>query len=160
MISIKHTPEYYATSDLDLFCRINGVNVHVSSMGRPISEAIMETLPAVYEQVSMIEMAEWRGRYGVWYNEELLRHWLHIDDTQKIARYLYTYVVMARKGFFSLAPISFDQSDEDLFLIAKPMNYDDRVIEGITCINEPNLNIQDMGAFTSVRISDLFNRER
>ena len=39
----EHTPAFFATSDIDWFCQINGVNVHVASMGRPIPETIMDT---------------------------------------------------------------------------------------------------------------------
>ena len=73
MADVHHSPDWYANSDVDWFCRINGVNVHVASMGRQLPEGVEETLPKLYEQVFEIEMTEWRGGEGVWYNEDLLR---------------------------------------------------------------------------------------
>jgi hypothetical protein len=65
MANVHHSPDWYANSDVDWFCRINGVNVHVASMGRQLPEGVEETLPKLYEQVSEIDMAEWRGGEGV-----------------------------------------------------------------------------------------------
>ena len=127
----EHSPDWYANSDVDWFCRINGINVHVASMGRQLPEGIPESLPRLYEQVSEIEMAKWHGTDGVWYNEELLRTWLGMEEPQRMARYLYTFVVMARKGFYSFAPITPDVTDGDYYLMAKPRNYEDRAFEGI-----------------------------
>ena len=155
----EHTPAYFSTSDIDWFCQINGFNIHVASMGRPIPEAIMNSLPQVYEQVSMIEMEEWNGGEGIWLNDQLLRDWLQIEDPQKIARYLYTFVVMARKGFFSFAPITFDPSDGDYYLMAKPMNPVQRDIQGIVIKEGLNLNLQQVDHYSAVRIVDLINRQ-
>lgn len=155
MPDVKHTPGYFEAHDIDWFCQINSVNIHVASMGRPIPEGIMESLPQVYEQVSMIEMEEWRGGEGFWINDELLRNWLHIEDTQKIARYLYTFVVMARKGFYSFAPITFDSSDGDYYLMAKPQNPVHKDIRGIVSIEKPNLDLQQVGPYEAVSIGEL-----
>ena len=157
MANVNHTPGYFANSDLDWFCQINNVNIHVASMGRPISDTIMNTLPIVYEHVSEIDMEEWKGTEEIWFNERLLEDWLHIEDTQKIARFLYSFVVMARKGFYSFAPITVDPSDGDYYLMAKPVNYVHREIRGIVGKLEPNLNLENIDSFTAVRIGDLIN---
>ena len=112
MADVNHSPDWYTNSDVDWFCRINGINVHVASMGRQLPDGVAATLPKLYEHVSEIEMAEWRGAEGVWYNEELLKNWLSIEAPQRMARYLYSFVVMARKGFYSFAPITPDVTDD------------------------------------------------
>lgn len=151
----EHSPDWYANSDIDWFCRINDINVHVASMGRQLPGAVVATLPQLYEQVSEIEMAEWRGAQGVWYNEELLKNWLRIEESQRIARYLYTFVVMARKGFYSFAPITPDVTDGDYYLMAKPVLYKDRVLEGIVSRTIQNISITEIGPFSAIRLTAL-----
>lgn len=156
----KHLPDWYANSDVDWFCRINGVNIHVASMGRQLPEGIEETLPKLYEQVSKIEMAEWRGGEGVWYNEELLRTWLGMEEPWRIARYLYTFVVMARKGFYSFAPITNDPTDDNYYLMAKPMNYQDWALEYVFNEDINLFDITEIGTFRAVPLVAMLNKER
>lgn len=160
MADVHHSQDWYANSDVDWFCRINGVNVHVASMGRQLPEGVEETLPKLYEQVSEIKMAEWRGSEGVWYNEELLRTWLGMEEPQRMARYLYTFVVMARKGFYSFAPITPDVTDGDYYLMAKLRNYEDRALEGIVEREIEYLNFEDLDSFTPVDLVRLLNNMR
>lgn len=120
MPETKHSEEYYANSDIDWFCELNGVNIHVASLGHKIPEAVEKTLPQVYGVVSGIEMAPCEGRDGIWYNEELMRRVVGLERDEDIARYLYTFVVMARKGFYSFAPLTSDPTDEGYYLMAKP----------------------------------------
>ena len=151
MPDIKHTDAYYANSDIDWFVRLNGCNIHVASTGRMIPEKIVSSLPEVYKQVSDIEMAPWSNE-GVWYNEKLLKSWLHLERDMEIARYLATFVVMARKGFYSFAPITFDATDDNYFLMAKPMPYVDRDIKGIVNGENTPFNINEVQEFTPVRL--------
>ena len=104
-----------------------------------------------------MDMAEWRRAEGFWYNEELLRNWLHLDDSLKMARYLYTFIVMARKGFYSFAPVTFDQSDGDYYLMAKPQNQVDRQIEGLVSIVIPELRLEEIDSYSPVRLGDLIS---
>lgn len=160
MADVQHSPEYYANSDIDWFCRINGVNVHVASMGRQLPSGIVETLPRLYEQVSEIEMAGWNRGEGVWYNEQLLRNWLGMEESQQMARYLYSFVVMARKGFYSFAPITPDATDENYYLMAKPSVYQDRVFEGMVSRNYDFFHIEQITPDTPVPLVWLLESER
>ena len=153
MAEINHTSAYYANSDIDWFCRLNGTNVHVASFGRVVPQSVERTLPEVYPQVSEIEMAPWRGVEGVWYNERLVRTWLHIEDTKMIARYLSSFIVMARKGFYSFAPITFDPTDMDYYLMAKPAHYSDQEIRGIFTKEVPNICFNNIDAFTASKLT-------
>ncbi len=157
MAEVNHTDAYFATSDIDWFFRLNDINIHVASMGRKIPTAVVDSLPTIYRQISAIEMVEWSGAEGVWYNEEILRTWLRLEDNREIARYLATFVVMARKGFYSFAPITFDSSDENYFLMAKPVNYVDRAIDGFVHKTIPEFNAERIGAYTPVRLVDYIN---
>ena len=126
-------------------------------MGRQLPNGVAATLPKLYEQVSEIKMVEWRGAESVWYNEELLRNWLGIEEPQRIARYLYTFVVMARKGFYSFAPITLDITDDSYYLMAKPVNYQDWTLDDILNKELSSFNINEVKAFTSVPIVELIN---
>ncbi len=160
MAELNHTDAYFATSDIDWFFRLNNYNIHVASTGRRIPKVVVDSLPNIYRQISAIEMDEWTGVDGVWYNEELLRTWLRLEGNREIARYLATFVVMARKGFYSFAPITFDSSDENYFLMARPTNYVDRAIEDIVVRNVPGFDIREIGAFTPVRLADFISDRR
>ncbi len=152
---VKHSPSWYANSDIDWFCRINDINIHVASMGRQLPEGIEVTLPQLYEQVSEIEMAQWSGGEVVWYNEELLSAWLRIQSPQDMARYLYSFVVMARKGFYSFAPITPDVTDDGYYLMAKPRSYQDRELKGIFTKQCRNLDMTGIGWFDAVPLTTL-----
>lgn len=157
MPNVHHSTDWYANSDIDWFCRINGINIHVASMGRQIPTRVAETLPVLYEQVSEIEMAEWHGTESVWYNEELLREWLRIEEPLRMARYLYSFVVMARKGFYSFAPVTPDLTDDNYYLMAKPVVYEDRVLNGI--VNKDyDLDIEGVGPFTALPLMQIIER--
>ena len=149
MPETKHSEDYYANSDIDWFCELNGVNIHVASLGHKIPEAVEKTLPQVYEVVSEIEMAPWEGRDGIWYNEELVRRVVGLERDEDIARYLYTFVVMARKGFYSFAPLTSDPTDEGYYLMAKPANYEHKAIEGVFRKDIPNIDVKEMGGLTA-----------
>lgn len=158
-MSKYHHDAYYANLDLDWFCRINNVNIHVASMGRNIPAIFSDRiLASIYEEVSTIEMAAWNGGVGFWYNEVLLRRRLQLDSIYSIGRYLSSFVVMARKGFFSFAPISVDTTDTKYYLMAKPIQNADRVINSIPVMDIPELDVQGIDADTPVFLVDLINQ--
>lgn len=130
----------------------------MASMGHVIPERVMQSLPAIYEKVSAIEMAAWTGRNGVWYNEELLRAMLRLESSVEMGRYLTTFVVMARKGFYSFAPLTIDPTDNDYYLMAKPTAYQDFALDGIVSKNEGHFDINEVGAHTAVQIVELVSQ--
>ena len=83
-----------------------------------------------------------------------------MEEPQRMARYLYTFVVMARKGFYSFAPITPDVTDGDYYLMAKPRNYEDRAFEGIVEREIEYLNFEDLDSFTPVGLVRLLNNMR
>lgn len=158
MPDVNHRDSYFTNSDIDWFCRVNGVNIHVASMGHAIPERVMQSLPAIYEKVSVMEMAAWTGRNGMWYNEELLRTMLRLESPVEMGRYLTTFVVMARKGFYSFAPLTTDPTDNDYYLMAKPAAYKDFELNGIVSKNVEHIEINEVGTFTPVRIVELISQ--
>lgn len=149
MPNVDHSDAYYLTSDIDWFCCINGVNIHVASMGRKVPKAIEQNLDSIYEQVSRIPMADLNENY--WFNRMIPEQWLMINEPVEVARYLCSFSVMARKGFYSFAPITLDPTDEDYYLMAKP---DPAVpspgIDGIWSIELPDLRLDAIDAFQPV----------
>lgn len=156
----SHRPEYYECSDIDWFCTINGINIHVASMGRDLPQCIEKTLPLVYKQVSEIEMAPWQKGEGFWLNTDVVRRWCQLGDPYDIARYLSSFVVMARKGFFSFAPVTPDITDNDYYLMAKPTEVVNHQIEGLVSFEIPDLKLNYLESTTAVRIVDLINQTR
>lgn len=153
-----HSDEFYYDSDIDWFYRVNGINIHVASMGHKLPRGYTdEMLKTVYASVSGIDMAEWREEGGVWYNEELLRRLLRLEDAYEIGRYLASFVVMARKGFYSFAPLTIDPTDEKYYMMAKPVSYEDKEIEGIPGNVIPPLNLEEIDAFTPVSLVQLID---
>lgn len=149
MPNVDHSDAYYLTSDIDWFCCINGINVHVASMGRKVPIAIETNLDVIYEQVSRIPMADLNEYF--WFNRIIPEQWLMINETVEVARYLCSFSVMARKGFYSFAPITLDPTDEDYYLMAKPDPAFSRVtINGIRRIELPNLRLDLVDASQAV----------
>ncbi len=149
MPDLEHSDAFYLTSDIDWFCCINGVNVHVASMGRMVPKAIEKNLDVIYEQVSRIPMADLNENY--WFNRMILEQWLMINETVEVARYLCSFSVMARKGFYSFAPITLDPTDDDYYLMAKPdPAIAHATVNDICSIELPNLQLNEFEAFQAV----------
>ena len=149
MPDLDHSDAFYLTSDIDWFCCINGVNIHVASMGRKVPEAIVQNLDRIYEQVSRIPMADLNDNY--WFNRMIPEQWLLINETVEVARYLCSFSVMARKGFYSFAPITLDPTDEDYYLMARPdPTASSPQIDGICCIEMPDMRLEALDAFQAV----------
>lgn len=158
MPEVHHGDAYYANSDIDWFCQINGVNIHVASMGHALPKGVEQTLHVVYEQVSKIEMVKWGGKESLWYNEELLREVVKIEGNQAMARYLATFVVMARKGFYSFAPLTTDPTDNDYYLVAKPVSYKFNEIEGIFSKQIPEFDLSKIDSITAIPLVEMIER--
>lgn len=155
-----HSDEFYYNSDIDWFYRVNGINIHVASMGHKLPRDYTdEMLKTVYAVVSGIDMAEWQEEGGVWYNEELLRQWLRLEEANEIGRYLVSFVVMARKGFYSFAPLTLDPMDNEYYLMAKPARYEEKEIAGIPEKVIPPLYFDELEAFTGVPLVDWIDWE-
>ncbi len=154
MPSINHLDSYYPTSDIDWFCCLNGVNIHVASMGRKIPAAVEANLDSIYAQVSKIEMTPLTEE-DFWFNRAILEQWLQIKEPIEVARYLYSFSVMARKGFFSFAPITLDPTDDDYYLMVKPFKSGPR-IHGLYCVDQPNLEMESISAFQAIPLVKYF----
>lgn len=159
MADTIHSATYYANSDIDWFCELNGMNIHVASLGHRIPESVEKTLPKVYEAISEIEMASWEERGGIWYNEELVKRTVRLENDAEIARFLYTFVVMARKGFYSFAPLTSDPTDGGYYLMARPANYEHKAVEGIFKKEIPIFNVRAIEGLTAYPLVDIIERE-
>lgn len=159
MPETKHSEVFYANSDIDWFCELNGVNIHVASLGHIIPESVEKTLPEVYEAVSAIDMVPWEGRNNIWYNEELVRRIVRLESNTEIARYLSTFVVMARKGFYSFAPLTCDPTDGGYYLMAKPVNYEHKSIEGVFKKETPDIDMRVIDGLTAYPLVNIIERE-
>lgn len=144
--------------DIDWFCRINESNIHVASMGRVVPEVILHTLPNLRQEISGIKMKTIDEIGGIWYNRDILETWRGLYDSASIARYLCSFVVMARKGFYSFAPFSFDPTDHDYYLMAKPVPYEDFNLNSIIEVHEPGLHFHEISSFRPINIPEIITR--
>lgn len=156
MAKDPHTIENdFLRYDIDWFCRINNVNIHVASRGRAVPDIILRTLPNLRIEVSHKEMKTIENMGGIWYNRELIETWLELRDTVSIARYLCSFAVMARKGFYSFAPITFDPTDQDYYLMMKPERYEDFRLEGMVEIPDQALHVETMSPMRPINFNEL-----
>lgn len=156
-MSIQQIENDFLRYDIDWFCRIGNANIHVASRGREVPTVILRNLPTLYEAVSSIEMKTIENMGGIWYNNEIIENWLELRDSIAIARYLCSFAVMARKGFYSFAPITFDPTDYDYYLMMKPSNYCDFDLPGVIEIPFQGLDLTQIQTNTPINFNGIIN---
>lgn len=138
------------TRDIDWFCIVNGIYVHLASAGGILPSSfrdrdMLRTLqhnvavaPYLFKEDDIVE------------NEDFLNQ-RFADNPKGKASYVVTFRDMARKGFVSMDRTNLlDPSDNHYHIVCMPRNLDERTLEelGIPVIHideKPELDLQPLG---------------
>lgn len=152
---MKYTEDYLRSRDIDWFCVIDGIYVHIASAGGllPVEINDMEILRS--NQRFVCELADIFTEEEIEVNRTFLAARFGNQDggnqdggNQATEYYLESFLSMARKGFVSLDRTNLaDQDDNTYHVVCKPQH--PRQISGL----------EDLCEFTS-RTTDLLKQVR
>lgn len=110
---------YMLNHDIDWFCMINGVYVHVASAGGIIPESMRdrEVLRKLQHNVSIAP--EIFADEDIEYNEQYLNN--HFPDAKEREDYVRSFRDMARKGFISMDRTNWSNPESNIYhVVCRP----------------------------------------
>ena len=128
---MDYNENYMMTHDIDWFCIVNGVYVHLASAGGILPRGFRnrESLRTLQNRIANVPLV--CGENDVMYNEDFLSQRFE-NNPKGRASYLVTFKEMAQKGFVSMDRTNLnDSSDNHYHIVCYPKNRDIRVFEGM-----------------------------
>lgn len=120
---MNYPDTYIASHDIDWFCVVNGVYIHVASAGGMIPNVVndIEHLRAIQYQVSVLPYI--CGEDEIVYNEQAIANLVNVDDAGTRTQYIASFKEMARKGFVSIDKTNIeDRIDNRYHTVCRPRN--------------------------------------
>lgn len=138
------------TRDIDWFCIVNGIYVHLASVGGilPMSFRNRDTLRTLQHNVAMAPYLF--EEEDVVENEEFLNQ-RFADNPKGRESYVVSFREMARKGFVSMDRTNLtDPYDNRYHIVCMPRNLDERSLQEldvpvISNDERPELDLQPLG---------------
>lgn len=118
---MMYSDTYLTNHDIDWFCIVNGVYIHVASAGGGIPSQINddETLRDIQYQVALLE--DIYTDEDIVYNDEAIGNVLGENGAKNREQYIESFKAMARKGFASFDRTNIaDFSDNRYHLVCWP----------------------------------------
>ena len=147
---------YFLYKDIDWFCNINGILIHVASAGGAIPKSIYnrDILQRLQENVFQAPMLFSKEEINI--NRNYLFEQLNLDDVA-FDNYVSSFVDMSRKGFVSFDRTFInDPEDNRYHIVCMPPIFDIRPdILGIPSFHKDNFEIN--GFMNGVYLYDLLS---
>lgn len=122
---MKYSDGYIASHDLDWFCIVNGVYIHVASAGGAIPSQIndKDKIRDIQHQVELLP--DVYSDQEIEYNEVAISNVVGNKGAKGRAQYIESFASMARKGFASFDRTNIeDPNDNRYHLVCKPIMMD------------------------------------
>ena len=147
---MDYSEDYMLTRDIDWFCIVNGIYVHLASAGGilPMSFRNRDTLRTLQHNVAMAPYLF--EEEDVVENEEFLNQ-RFADNPKGRESYVVSFREMARKGFVSMDRTNLtDPYDNRYHIVCMPRNLDERSLQEldvpvISYDERPELDLQPLG---------------
>lgn len=120
---MKYSNKYYESHDIDWFCVVNGVYIHVASAGGIIPNVVNddERLRAIQHQVAVLPYI--CDEDVIAYNEQAIANIVNMNNAKAKSQYLASFKEMARKGFVSIDKTNIDdRTDNHYHIVCRPRN--------------------------------------
>lgn len=146
----KYTESEIHTRDIDWFCAINGVYVHVASAGGDIHRIINDRNVLRPCQRAVEALEDINTDEEVHINDAFLRR-MNVN----LESYLPSFVRMAKKGFYSFDRTNINDPDDDHYhLVAWPTHPVDNV-ENIPVINSGRLDFDNPDLMNDIPLKEI-----
>lgn len=153
---------YMLNHDIDWFCIINGVYVHVASAGGIIPESMRDRDELRKLQHNVSVAPDIFADEDIEYNEQFLNN--HFPEAKERADYVRSFREMARKGFVSMDRTNWTNPDSNIYHVVcrpkrnvVPINQNDEHILIPYQIQKDNL---ELGIDTNdIKLIDFFDNK-
>lgn len=146
----KYTESEIHTRDIDWFCAINGVYVHVASAGGDIPRIINDRNVLRPSQRAVEALEDINTDEEVHINEAFLRR-MNVN----LESYLPSFVRMAKKGFYSFDRTNINDPEEDRYhLVAWPTHPVDNV-ESIPVVNSELFDFDNPELMNDIPLNEI-----
>lgn len=118
---MKYSDSYLFNHDIDWFCVINGVFIHVASAGGSLPNLINDDkqLRNIQHQVALLP--DIYSEEEIEYNETAIAKVINTNVAESRIYYVESFAAMARKGFVSFDKTFIeDEKDNRYHLVCKP----------------------------------------
>lgn len=121
---MRYPDIYLFNHDIDWFCKVNGVYIHVASAGGLLPSQINDDDSLKNAQYQVELLPDIYSDEEIEYNEVAISNVLG-NDAKSRAQYIELFTAMARKGFASFDRTNIaDSLDNHYHLVCKPKNMD------------------------------------
>lgn len=146
----KYTESEIHTRDIDWFCAINGVYVHVASAGGDIPNFINDRMVLRPSQRAAEALEDINTDEEIHINEAYLR-----GMNVNLEHYLPSFVRMAKKGLYSFDRTDIDNpNDGNYHLVAWPTHHVNNV-ENIPAINTVGLDFDNPEMMNGIPLEEI-----
>lgn len=151
---MRYPDTYLMNHDIDWFCVVNGICIHVASAGGMIPNQVNddETLRGIQHQVALLE--DLYSDDEIVYNEGAIAGVLGESGAKARAQYVESFAAMARKGFASFDRTNIEYLNDNRYHLVcwprgmgkKPQGLD------LLSLNDCNMEVITEGGF--IRLVD------
>lgn len=156
---MKYNTNYMLTHDIDWFCIINGLYVHVASAGGIIPEAMRDRDELRQLQHNVSNAPYLFSENEIVYNERFLNS--HFSEGKAREDYVHSFRGMARKGFVSMDRTDWiNPESNDYHVVCCPNSIIPANPEGVVIKNSCIIQIEalELNSETiDVKLLDLFH---
>lgn len=120
---MKYRKEYLKTRDIDWFCNINNVWIHVASAGGNLPDIVNDSTKNRDIQFLVAQLPDIHNIEDINVNEKnLAQRFSQVENIEEARNnYLLTFVAMAKKGFVSFDRTNLsEQEDNHYHIVAWP----------------------------------------
>ncbi len=124
---MRYSEIYLTNHDIDWFCNVNGIFIHVASAGGRIPDQINddESLRKIQNKVELLEDIYTDDE--IVYNEAAITNVLGVNNAKGRAQYIESFTAMARKGFASFDRTNIaDSDDKQYHLVCMPNSFENK----------------------------------
>lgn len=121
---MKYSDTYIVNHDIDWFCVVNGVYIHVASAGGIIPDVVNDVrrLRTIQHLVALLPYI--CDEDGIEYNEQAITNMVDLNDAEARAQYIESFKEMACKGFVSIDKTNIeDGADNHYHIVCRPNNH-------------------------------------
>ncbi|MEE1407245.1 MAG: hypothetical protein U0K42_08240 [Bacteroidales bacterium] len=146
----KYTESEIHTRDIDWFCAINGVYVHVASAGGDIPRIINDRNVLRPCQRAVEALEDINTDEEVHINDAFLRR-MNVN----LESYLPSFVRMAKKGFYSFYRTNINDPDDDHYHLVAWPTHPVANVENIPVINSDRLDFDNPDLMNDIPLKEI-----
>lgn len=142
---MRYSDPYLFSHDIDWYCNVNGIYIHVASAGGRLPTQINDDITLRRIQYQVEQLPDIFSDEEIIYNDVVIANVLGQNGEKDRWQYIESFSAMARKGFASFDRTNIANPDDNRYhLVCFPNNFE-RKPEGLDVYTvNGNININDL----------------